>query len=117
VWFGILSELGIPAFCVYLLIIVCAIAGCQRVATRAKRGEVSTELGQFALAFQTSFCVLAVGGTFVPWQYREMLWHFVGLSTALHTLGTATANVPAAVVKPLPVPSGTFRRPQVMHGA
>jgi O-antigen ligase len=91
VWFGILSELGVPAFLVYLLILGCAIGGCQRVAMRAKRGVVSPSLGLFALALQTSFCVLVVGGTFVPWQYMEMLWHFVGLSNAMYVLGLETA--------------------------
>jgi probable O-glycosylation ligase (exosortase A-associated) len=118
VWFGILSELGIPAFLVYLLIFAFAVGGCQRVVTLAKRGQVPQSLGQFALALQTSFCVLAVGGTFVPWQYREMLWHFVGLSMALHALATSTATAPVPTfVKPLPVPASTFRPPQVIHGA
>jgi O-antigen ligase len=111
VWFGILAELGIPAFLVYLLILGFAIGGCQRVVMRAKWGGVSPSLGLYALALQTSFCVLAVGGTFVPWQYMEMLWHFVGLSNALYVLGRESALVPAVAKKPLPASVNPAFRP------
>jgi putative inorganic carbon (HCO3(-)) transporter len=115
IWFGILSELGIPAFSVYLLILALAIVGCQRVAARAKRGEVSADLGHFAIALQSSFTVLIVAGTFVPFQYKEMLWHFVGLSTALYALGTATVPVSVVAKPSLPGANAAFRPQHVVR--
>jgi putative inorganic carbon (HCO3(-)) transporter len=99
IWFGVAAELGFTGLLVFLLILGLAIVGCHQIARWSSRGQVSPGLGHYARALQTSFCVLAVGGTFVPFQYKEVLWHFVGLSTALVALGHEA--IAAAAVQPV----------------
>jgi probable O-glycosylation ligase (exosortase A-associated) len=117
IWFGTAAELGLTGLLVFLLILGLAVAGCFRVAAWSSRGQVSPGLGHFARALQTSFCVLAVGGTFVPFQYKEMLWHFFGLSTALYALGRETV-ARAAVTQPvrLPAVNPSFRARPAVQG-
>ena len=55
-----------------------------------------SDLGYYAQALSTSLIVFAAGGTFLPAQYNEMLWHFVGMTIALHAIAigeTASADV------------------------
>ena len=85
-WFGVLAELGYTGFALYVAILIMAVVACQQVATQAKTGKAPPELYYYAVAIQTGFAVCAVGGSFVAWQYCEMLWHFVGLSMGLRTV-------------------------------
>lgn len=114
IWFGILAELGIPAFMLFLTMLGLAMAGCQSVARRAHRGELPAEYYTYAVAIQTAFVACLVGGSFLPFQYTEILWHFVGLSMALRAMAmkAAKATSPAlATVYAPPVP----RRFQSTH--
>jgi hypothetical protein len=45
-----------------------------------------------------SLVVFAVGGSFVIFQYTEMLWHVVGLTMALHFLTEAAVAAAPAMV-------------------
>jgi probable O-glycosylation ligase (exosortase A-associated) len=116
-WFGVMAELGYPAFVVYVLMLVLAFFGSGLVARRAKRGKAPPELYHYAAAIQTAFAVFIVGGSFVPSQYTEMLWHFFGLSMALRAIATETA--PAAAPQELQGFQAPSRlRPQpAMEGA
>jgi len=98
-WFGILAELGIPAFLLFVLMLVLAVGACGSVARQSHRGELPREFYSFAVALQTGFGALIVGGTFLAFQYTEILWHFVGLSMALRAVAmeTAAAAVPCQV--------------------
>ena len=40
-------------------------------------------LGRFAAALEAALAVFVVGGSFLPFQYNEMLWQMIGLSIAL----------------------------------
>jgi probable O-glycosylation ligase (exosortase A-associated) len=118
-WFGILAELGIPAFLLFLLMLGLAIGACGGVARQSLRGELPRDFHYFAVAAQTGFGALIVGGTFLPFQYVEILWHFVGLSMALRAVAmeTATAALPSQAdpysaqissgFQPAPTASGT----------
>ena len=63
------------------------------------RTEWSTHVGipaefqMYAVAIQTGLVVFVVGGSFVTFQYREILWHFFGISMALRN---AALNAKAA---------------------
>lgn len=109
-WFGVLAELGYPAFLVYLTILGLAVLSTQSIASRSKRGDLPPEFYSYAVALQIAFATCFVGGSFVPWQYVEMLWHFIGLTMALRSIAwrtmTATAEVPST---PKPRPHTIFK--------
>ena len=44
------------------------------------------EFYHYAVAIQTAFASCVVGGSFLPWQYTEMLWHFIALTMALRLI-------------------------------
>jgi probable O-glycosylation ligase (exosortase A-associated) len=82
-WFGVLAELGYPGLLLFLLIVFGSMRACRRVRLAAKRGEVSEQLGAYAIAFETSLVAFMVGGSFVSFHYCEMLWHYFALTIAL----------------------------------
>jgi O-antigen ligase len=102
IWFGVLAEMGYPGLFLYLLIIGQAFTACARIRKRAARGEIPDELGRYAVAFESAFVAFIVGGTFVPFQYDEMLWHFFGLTIALESVAMA-ATVAVRVPQPEPI--------------
>jgi hypothetical protein len=58
----------------------------------------------YAIAVQAGFAACMVGGTFLSFQYNEMLWHFVGLSMALRGIAMRATQpvVVPAVAEPEP---------------
>ena len=88
-WFGVLGELGYPGLMLFLAIIISSLVTCRRVRLAAKRGEVSGPLGAYAIALESSLLAFMVGGSFVSFQYCEMLWHFFALSIALNRVAVA----------------------------
>jgi len=64
------------------------------------------ELRAYGNALETSLIVYCVGGTFLNAEYSEMVWHFIGLSIALHgILLKATADEKLTE----PAPADPFR--------
>ena len=96
VWFGLLSELGYPGLLLFVAILLSAIWSCRKVVAVARRDPSRSDLRYYAQALSTSFMVYAAGGTFLPAQYNEMFWHFVGMTIALGAI--ATAEEPSAEV-------------------
>jgi probable O-glycosylation ligase (exosortase A-associated) len=94
-WMGTLAELGFVGLGLFAALLWLAWRACRQTKRLAKLGRLRPELGQFAVGLETAFFVCAVGGTFVSFQYVEMLWHFVGLSMALHTISHAAMAEPA----------------------
>jgi hypothetical protein len=92
-----LAELGFVGLFLFLTILALAMITCRRTRRLAKRGEVSKELGEFATAIESALVVFAIGGSFVIFQYVEMLWHTIGLSMAVRylTLEELRAKQPA----------------------
>jgi hypothetical protein len=70
------------------------------VANQATAGTLPQEFYQYAVSLQAAFVAAMVGGTFLPWSYTEMLWHFFALSMALRQIALKTVKTP--VVEPLP---------------
>ncbi len=98
VWFGLISELGYPGLLLFVSILLSGIWSCRQVGAIAKRDPSQSDLGHYAQALGTSLVVFAAGGTFLPAQYNEMLWHFVGMTIALHAIArAATANADVTV--------------------
>ena len=109
-WLGVLAEMGYPGLLLYLAIVGLSFAGCHRVRRQAARGEIPRELGRYAVGLEAALVAFAVGGTFVPFQYYEMLWHYFALTMALEAVAATEASAVrarAAVVADAerPVPS------------
>ena len=112
-WFGVLAELGYPGLVLFVLIVFNAMRACRGVRLAAKRGEIDGPLGAYAVGFESSLVAFIVGGSFVSFQYCEMLWHFFALSIALERVAVAEAaanrvrrdeEARAAVAAPSPSP-------------
>jgi O-antigen ligase len=108
-WLGIAAELGYSGFFIFVLLMGYAFRACFRARSLAKRDPKLENFRQYAAAIEAALVVFAVGGSFVPWQYCEMLWHTLALSAVLNQLvndhETANAKVwlpiPAAALRPI----------------
>lgn len=112
-WFGVLGELGYPGLLLFVAITVSSLLTCRRVRLAAQRGEIPGPLGPYAIGLESSLVAFMVGGSFVSFQYSEMLWHFFALSIALERVAVAEAaanrvrldeEARAAVKEPSPAP-------------
>jgi len=113
-WFGVLAELGYPGLVLFLAQLILAFSACRRARRAAKLGGEHAILKQFAFGLEAGLVVFAVGGTFLPFQYTEMLWHWIGLTIALDGLArTALASVAVRV----PAGSGAFQRAPIPRTA
>jgi probable O-glycosylation ligase (exosortase A-associated) len=103
-WLGLLSELGIPAFVVFVTTIFLAFKACWRARRLARDGLISSELGHFAVALETGLIAFSIGASFVIFAYVEMLWHFIALSMAVNhlTREELAARAKKAAVPPAP---------------
>jgi probable O-glycosylation ligase (exosortase A-associated) len=105
-WMGVLSELGFVGLGLFVAQFWLAWRACQLTSRLAKDERIRTELGHFAVALQNAFVVCAVGGSFVSFQYVEIVWHFLGLSMALWAISQAavaeTASAGTVVSRPAP---------------
>jgi probable O-glycosylation ligase (exosortase A-associated) len=108
-WLGVLAEMGYPGLLLYLSIVGLSFASCHRVRRKAARGEIPQELGRYAVGLESALVAFAVGGSFVPFQYYEMLWHYFALTMALEAVAmneTAAVRARSSVVNAEgPVPS------------
>ena len=108
VWFGVLAESGWPGLLLYIGIVISSWFACVRVRRSAERGVVPKEIGAYATALESGLVAFIVGGTFVSFQYSEMLWHYFGLTIALERVAMhaeAEARARAATEQPQPAPS------------
>lgn len=112
-WFGVLAELGYPGFIMFVALVVLSWRSCRRVRRAARRGDIPGPLGPYAVALEASLVAFVVGGSFVQFQYSEMLWHYFALTIALERVAIAEAAVNRARVAPQPqsAPAGTPAEP------
>lgn len=87
-YFGILAELGYVGLILYLAILFQAFRSCHRVRKLSIKGIVPMEFGLVATALEASLTAFVIGGVFLPFQYSEMLWHFIGLTIVLRQLAS-----------------------------
>jgi hypothetical protein len=59
---------------------------CFQVRRQTAQNAGLSELNRSALALETSLVAFVVGGSFLPFQYNEMLWHIIGLTVVLERL-------------------------------
>jgi probable O-glycosylation ligase (exosortase A-associated) len=117
-WFGVLAELGYPGLLLFVAIVGSSLLACRRVRNAAKRGEVSDELGRYAIAFETSLVAFMVGGSFVSFQYCEMLWHYFALTIALERVAVRELAAHRARIEtaPAPVEPAAAQEPEFAWG-
>jgi len=82
-WFGMLSELGYPGLMVFIMSIAMAFLACWRTRRLAAALPDGRDLLYYSLALECSLVAFMVGGSFVPFQYNEMMWHVLGITMAL----------------------------------
>jgi len=85
-YLGVLAELGYPGLILFVCIVGCLFTACNQVRRLAYRNEVPIELGNGALALETSLIAYMITAAFLPSQYSEVAWHFIGLSIALRQI-------------------------------
>jgi probable O-glycosylation ligase (exosortase A-associated) len=118
-WFGVFAELGYPGLLLFLLIVFSAMRACRRVRLAAKRGELEGPLGAYAVAFESSLVAFIVGGSFVSFQYCEMLWHYFALTIALERVAVsemAAQRAVKAAEQPAPVAPQASPEPEFAWG-
>ncbi|MGE0864399.1 MAG: putative O-glycosylation ligase, exosortase A system-associated [Vicinamibacterales bacterium] len=119
-WFGVLAELGYPGLLLFIAIVFTSLRACRRVRKSAQRGEIPGPLGPYAIGLESALIAFIVGGSFVSFQYNEMLWHFFALTMALEAVAVKEAAAerarlaalqqppPAAAPRPAAVPEPEF---------
>jgi probable O-glycosylation ligase (exosortase A-associated) len=85
-WFGVLAELGYPGAVLLVMNLLLAFTACRSVQRKAAAGLATEELGHYASAVETALVVFVVGGSFLSFQYMEIVWHLIALSAALQRI-------------------------------
>ena len=109
-YFGVLAELGYQGAALYGLIFLCALYSCHRVRRLASTNSTLSEGKKYATALEASLVTFLVGSIFLPAQYNEMFWHYIGLALALEKLVTRSSLIGRASAQksqrdcPVPTP-------------
>ena len=85
-FFAVLAELGYMGAILFVVVIFSALRSCSRVRKMAFKEAALSDLGKSAVALQTGLVAFLVGGSFVIFQYNEMLWHIIGLTIVVERL-------------------------------
>ena len=85
-WFGLLAEVGLPGLLLFLAQLVLGFRACWRARTASRLGPEHANLAHFAFGLEGGLLAFVVGGTFLPFQYTEMVWHFFALTIALDVI-------------------------------
>lgn len=89
-WLGVLSELGYPGLLLFVASLFAAFRACSRVRRAAGTDPDTHDLWSYAAALESGLVAFLVGGSFVIFQYTEMLWHTIGLAFALEAIAGRT---------------------------
>ncbi len=95
-WFGILGDLGFVGFAFYCAVLAAALRACSLARRVGRTAGTAPELKPFADAIESSLIVFLVGGSFLSFQYNEMVWHLVGISFAMELVAKAYPRVAVA---------------------
>ena len=105
-WFGVLSERGYPGLLLYIVILGYAFRQCARARRLGARDPAMANMALYANAIEAGLVVFVVGGTFVIFQYNEMVWHLLGLSMAIgHIVSAAEAGSAVETSRPTASPA------------
>jgi hypothetical protein len=104
----VLSELGFPGFILFVTLILRAFWTGLRVQRLARKHPELEGLAKYARAMEGTLVVFAVGGTFVIFQYTELLWHTLGLSIAVDRLARERVAALEAAAVPALAPASAM---------
>jgi putative inorganic carbon (HCO3(-)) transporter len=90
--FGVIAELGYVGVSFYILIISLAFRSCYKVMKLSKNRPELFELYTSAKSLQVSLIVFLAGGSFLAFQYFEMLWHYIALCFVLEKITMSKFN-------------------------
>ena len=93
-YFQVLGELGYVGLVVYAFIFLSAFQACSQVRQQARHNPSLSTLDQAAVALQNSLCALLVGSLFLSFAYKEIVWHFIGLTIAVERIALQAATAP-----------------------
>ena len=100
-YFGVLAELGYLGIILYGAVFLRSFYNCYRARRFISTNPQLSEKEKYVAALEASLIVFVVGGTFLPMQYNEMLWHYIGLTFALENIVTRHhAEAPMSRVAP-----------------
>jgi putative inorganic carbon (HCO3(-)) transporter len=85
-FFGVLADTGYIGFVLWMAILMSALWSCYCIQQRASSESLPVELAQGAAALEASLVAFMVSGSFLPGQYGEMYWHFIGITIVLQQL-------------------------------
>jgi probable O-glycosylation ligase (exosortase A-associated) len=91
-FFGVLAELGYIGLGLFIIILFSTFHSFHRT---SKVVQYHPELSHFRSAadsLRMSLLVFLIGGSFVPSQYQEMLWHYIFLSFVLEDLAVRASR-------------------------
>jgi putative inorganic carbon (hco3(-)) transporter len=97
---AVLSELGYVGLFLYILIILSAFRSCHRTRRAVENRSDLTYLSQSANALRMSLVVFIVGGSFLPFQYQELLWHYLSLTAVIEAIAISETSEPAHQLHP-----------------
>ena len=80
------GEKFVKGAILFVVVIFSALRSCSRVRKLALKEAGFSGLGKSAVALQTGLVAFLVGGSFVIFQYNEVLWHMIGLTIVLERL-------------------------------
>jgi probable O-glycosylation ligase (exosortase A-associated) len=89
-WFGILSELGFIGMILFLGIYFYSWYMCTATRKKCRNIPELSYLANYSSAIEVGLVVCAIGGTFLPFQYVEMLWHYFALSSTIYSIANAS---------------------------
>jgi probable O-glycosylation ligase (exosortase A-associated) len=111
-WFGVLAEHGYPGFLIFIILNLHCYVTTRRAQRLAKLHVELKDLGTYAAAIEAALVVFLVGGSFLIFQYSEMLWHMLALAIVVGrlvrersaALAQAAPSVGVARLTPVPAP-------------
>jgi putative inorganic carbon (HCO3(-)) transporter len=84
--FGVISELGYIGFSLYVLLIALALRSCYKVMILTSNHTDYYDFNRSAKSLQVSLLVFLAGGSFLAFQYFEMIWHYITLCFILERI-------------------------------
>jgi probable O-glycosylation ligase (exosortase A-associated) len=105
-YFTVLAELGYVGAALFAAILCGAFRSCHRVRKLSQENAMLSGLHKTAFALEMGLVAFLVGGIFLSYAYKEIVWHYIGLTIALeeiavrHASQGRTSNLPEMTIEP-----------------
>lgn len=85
-YFQIMAESGIPAYCLYMFLIVATIWSLWKIRRRAEELYAASWIREYAVMFEASMVSFIVGSTFLNRAQFDLFYHFVAIVIAFEVI-------------------------------